>query len=84
MTKDIKSETTALKETTKERLDEKKANMDTLKTAKEGLEAVNEAILILRSFYKQAAKAILMWAIFKVIWVIVMATLGSSWYYIVS
>jgi len=54
---DIKSETQALKETTKERQDEKKANMKTLSTAKEGLEAVNEAILILKSFYKQAAKA---------------------------
>merc|ERR1719443_1627127 len=31
--------------------------METLKTAKEGLDGVNEAILILKSFYKQAAKA---------------------------
>merc|ERR1719163_90994 len=31
--------------------------METLKTAKEGFEAVSEALLILRSFYKQAAKA---------------------------
>jgi hypothetical protein len=54
---DIKEETKALKETTKEREEEKKANMKTLKTAKEGLAAVNEAILVLKSFYKQAAKA---------------------------
>merc|ERR1719161_2632265 len=45
--KDIKEETVALKE----------ANMKTMKTTKEGLEAVNEALLVLRSFYKQAAKA---------------------------
>merc|ERR1719263_859645 len=32
-------------------------NMDTLKVAKEGLEAVTEALLILKSFYSQAAKA---------------------------
>merc|ERR1719333_1145092 len=30
--------------------------MHTLKTAKEGLDAVNNALLLLRSFYKQAAK----------------------------
>jgi peptidoglycan hydrolase CwlO-like protein len=54
---DIKEETKALKETTKERKEEKETNMETLKTAKEGFEAVNEAILILKSFYKQAAKA---------------------------
>jgi len=54
---DIKQESLALKETTKERKTEKDNNMDTLKTAKAGLEGVNEALLILRSFYKQAAKA---------------------------
>jgi hypothetical protein len=54
---DLKDEKLALKETTEEREDEKKVNMETLKTAKEGLEAVNEAIMILRTFYKQAAKA---------------------------
>merc|ERR1719327_665711 len=54
---DLKDEKKALKETTEEREDEKKVNMETLKTAKEGLEAVNEAIMILRTFYKQAAKA---------------------------
>merc|ERR1719305_1524605 len=54
---DIKDETKALKETTKEREEEKKANMKTMKTAKEGLASVNEALLVLKSFYKQAAKA---------------------------
>merc|ERR1719178_393309 len=39
------------------RKEEKEANMKTLKTAKDGLDGVNEALLILRSFYKQAAKA---------------------------
>jgi len=55
--RDIKAETFALKEATEERAEEKKANAKTLKTAKEGLEGMNEALLILRSFYKQAAKA---------------------------
>jgi len=55
--KDIKDETKALKETSDDREAEKKANMETLKVAKEGLDAVNEATLILKSFYKQAAKA---------------------------
>jgi predicted nucleic acid-binding Zn-ribbon protein len=55
--KDIKMETRALKETTKDREDEKAENMKTLKTAKEGFEAVNDALMILKSFYKQAAKA---------------------------
>jgi len=54
---DIKDETKALKETTEEREEEKKNNMKTMKTAKEGLAAVNEALLVLKSFYKQAAKA---------------------------
>jgi len=59
---DIKDENKALKDTTTEREDEKKVNMATLKTAKEGFEAVNEALLILKSFYKQAAKAALIQA----------------------
>jgi len=57
LTKGIAEESKALKEGTKERDAEKKANMETLKTAKEGLDGMNEALLILRSFYKQAAKA---------------------------
>jgi len=54
---EIKEETQALKETTDERNEEKKANLEAIKTAKEGFEAVNEALLVLKSFYKQAAKA---------------------------
>jgi len=55
--KDIKEESKALKDATEERAAEKKVNMKTLKTAKEGLDGVNEAILVLKAFYKQAAKA---------------------------
>jgi len=62
LTKDIKEETSALKETTKERKEEKEVNLETLAVAKDGLAAVNEAILILRTFYKQAAKASLLQA----------------------
>merc|ERR1719502_119878 len=53
----IKDETAALKHATEDRADEKAENMETLKTAKGGLEAVTEALQVLRSFYKQAAKA---------------------------
>merc|ERR1719272_2733334 len=59
---DIKEETKALKEATSERKDEKAANAKTTKTAKEGLEGVTEAILVLKSFYKQAAKAVFLQA----------------------
>jgi len=62
LTRDIKDETQALKETTKERKEEKEVNLETLSVAKDGLAAVNEAILILRTFYKQAAKASLLQA----------------------
>jgi hypothetical protein len=57
LTEDMASETTALKENTASREEDKTENLATLKTAKEGFEAVNEALLILKSFYKQAAKA---------------------------
>jgi chromosome segregation ATPase len=53
----IKAENLALTETTAERKDEKEQNMATLKTAKEGFAAVGEALVILKNFYKQAAKA---------------------------
>jgi len=59
---DIKEETAALKEATEDRNDEKAANAKITKTAKEGLEGVTEAILILKSFYKQAAKAVFLQA----------------------
>jgi hypothetical protein len=48
----------ALKEGIEERKTTKAENMATIKTAKEGLEGVNEALLILKAFYKQAAKAV--------------------------
>lgn len=47
----------AKKSTTEEREENKEENLATIKTAKEGYEAVNEALLVLKSFYKQAAKA---------------------------
>jgi len=62
LTKAIDEETKALKLATKDRKDEKDANLKTIKTAKEGFEAVNEALLVLKKFYKQAAKASLIQA----------------------
>merc|ERR1719272_2272287 len=50
-------EEAALKLATSERKTEKDNNLATLKMAKEGLEGVNEALLTLKVFYKQAAKA---------------------------
>jgi len=57
LTKALKNENIALKEETEDRASEKAANLQTLQTAKDGHEAVSEALLVLRSFYKQAAKA---------------------------
>jgi len=57
LTDQIAEESKALKEANEARESDKAENLATLKTAKAGLEAVNEALLILRSFYKQAAKA---------------------------
>jgi len=57
LTGQLKAETKALKETTADRKSEKEDNLETLRTAKDGLDAVNEALLTLKSFYKQAAKA---------------------------
>jgi hypothetical protein len=39
------------------RTDEKAVNLATIKEAKEGVQAVSDALAILKSFYKQAAKA---------------------------
>jgi len=47
----------SVEESAKIRKAEKEDNTETLKTAKEGLAAVKDALLVLRSFYKQAAKA---------------------------
>merc|ERR1719401_2523510 len=54
---DIKIEKIGLKESTEDRKTEKEANMHTVGVSKEGLEAVKEALAILKAFYKQAAKA---------------------------
>jgi len=47
----------AVKESVKMRKEEKSDNEKSLETARGGLEAVNEALMILRSFYREAAKA---------------------------
>mmetsp|Transcript_81594 Transcript_81594/g.128462 ORF Transcript_81594/g.128462 Transcript_81594/m.128462 type:complete len:699 (+) Transcript_81594:69-2165(+) len=57
LTEEIKVNEQALKEGVKERKTTKEENMATIKTAKEGLDGVKEALLILKAFYKQAAKA---------------------------
>jgi len=57
LTGQIKAETIALKESTKERKEEREENVKTLETANAGLDAVREALMTLRSFYSQAAKA---------------------------
>lgn len=62
LTNQIGSENVALKETTKERQEEKATNLETIKTAKDGHKAVSEALTVLRNFYKQAAKAVLLQA----------------------
>jgi len=46
-----------LEEATELRTESKDENLQTLKDAKEGLEAVSEALLVLKVFYKRAAKA---------------------------
>jgi chromosome segregation ATPase len=50
----------SLADSNEERKLEKEENLATIKTAKEGLEATTEALIILRKFYKQAAKAAFM------------------------
>jgi len=59
---DIKAEEKALKETTKDRNTDKLANMATIKIAQGGLKAVQDALLTLKTFYKEAAKAALIQA----------------------
>jgi chromosome segregation ATPase len=53
----LKELTAGLEEATKERSESKEENVASLKEAKEGLTAVNEALLVLKVFYKNAAKA---------------------------
>merc|ERR1719263_2399908 len=47
---------------TEDRMDQKAENVNSMKEAKEGLTAVNEALLVLKVFYKKAAKASLLQA----------------------
>jgi len=56
LTAALKELNAALEEATKLRADAKAENLQTLKDAKAGLAAVSEALLILKVFYKQAAK----------------------------
>eukprot|EP00929_Paragymnodinium_shiwhaense_P013911 TRINITY_DN12175_c0_g1_i1.p1 TRINITY_DN12175_c0_g1~~TRINITY_DN12175_c0_g1_i1.p1 ORF type:complete len:855 (+),score=323.88 TRINITY_DN12175_c0_g1_i1:109-2673(+) len=53
----VETTTKELEEATTAREEEKTANLDTIKKAREGAEAVTEAIGILKTFYKSAAKA---------------------------
>jgi len=53
----LKELNTGLKTATEERSENKNENLRVLKEAKEGLAAVSEALLVLKVFYKQAAKA---------------------------
>merc|ERR1719203_1901475 len=57
LTADIDLLKKTLANATAERKQEHEDNMHTIEVAEEGLKAVNEATDILRSFYKQAAKA---------------------------
>jgi len=57
LAKSLKELNVALKEATKLRAESKEENLQTLKDAKEGLDAVSEALLVLKVFYKRAAKA---------------------------
>jgi hypothetical protein len=52
----LKELNAALEEATKLRAEQKAENIQTLKDAKQGLNAVSEALLILKVFYKQSAK----------------------------
>jgi hypothetical protein len=54
--KDIETGSDELKESLDLRQKEKDDNIETLKTAKEGLSALNEAILVLKSFYADASR----------------------------
>lgn len=56
---DIEKLQTSLNESAELREEEHATNMDAIAKAKEGLEAITEAIVILKTFYKQAAKAFL-------------------------
>jgi peptidoglycan hydrolase CwlO-like protein len=57
LTTDLKTLNKDYKSTVADRKTTKAENTETVKTAKEGLEAVNKALLTLKAFYDQAAKA---------------------------
>jgi len=57
MTEALRKLKAALASATEARTTESGENAETIKTAKEGLEAVQEAVLILKVFYKKAGKA---------------------------
>jgi len=57
LTEDLEDLDKSLKKATHVRKEDKKNNLQTLKDAESGLEAVTEAIAILSAFYKQSAKA---------------------------
>jgi hypothetical protein len=57
LTKELDELNASLEDTTKMRSEEKAENMDTIEKAGEGLDAVSEAIGILKAFYKGAGKA---------------------------
>merc|ERR1719499_1286819 len=59
LTKSLKELKEALDEATEARKKDKAQNLKDIKTANEGLLAITEAIMILKAFYKSAAKAAL-------------------------
>merc|ERR1719156_388023 len=56
LTKELEDLNDALGKSTKQRADEKEENAMTVKDSEEGLAAIKEAIMILKEFYKNAAK----------------------------
>jgi len=60
LTEEIDGLNKALENATKLRDEEKEANAETITKSKEGAEAIKEAITILKDFYKQSAKAMLL------------------------
>jgi peptidoglycan hydrolase CwlO-like protein len=62
LTADLSDLNTTLVEATAQRKEDHENNMETIAEAKGGLDAVTEAIVILKTFYKQAANAALVQA----------------------
>jgi hypothetical protein len=59
LTSELEDLNQSLAKATKMRGEEKEENTETVNKSKEGLEAIKEAITILKEFYKKAAKALL-------------------------